>query len=682
MSPSSPSTTNSSLNASSTRNVPLNASTPLEQPISEVLLQPYLRNLSTDIFTGQIIASLIVLAFLAVFLLREWIQQNARPGVFDDGPIPEVPVPVDAQPQVELPHEDAAVVQDRGPEDAADWAPGVAANDEPPLPLLRPVPDVPEDVHPAGPSSSSSSSDTEGPPSRPVPAHLDAQLPVFGRRKREIPKRRLRGINPTRRRYFMEEDRIDGIDSRSNRPKREREGEVEESFHLEVQPDQPSSSRRFPRSRPYALERRPKVEKVDGALADEESASGSGSEPLLEPGSKTRQKRKASDSDTELMNRDGSISSTISRSLSPSSADFEFTFKPSPSPSEGPSSLPAPCSFPGSGEFGLKSNSTYFPPSSAPSSSSTHSTSSLPQPLDVGSSYAVTFSDVFSSSANGRHSTFELPPPTETNRGALAELPYPLTPRSLAPPSTSSGSLFFPEDAERTTFQFPHSLQPPSPPSSPSHLVLTSRRPSLPNSTLSTAELISADPSSSTAGAEAPAPLPSPHLAIYRPPEELKVEDDEYFDTGHFSQEHGAEDEEEDEDEDDARLAYYFQEPEQDDTREVPPPLLPDTDDEDDEDDGHEGEEVREGVDAGPPGDVPPAGDADGQDVDAEVADDEREQNIEEDLDGAMEGIYHECMTISRLNCYFVDIAVGLRGPVFSVFQNVNFSSFDSYSLL
>jgi E3 ubiquitin-protein ligase MARCH6 len=45
---------------------------------------PLWRAVSSDIFTGQIIASLIVLAFLAVFLLREWIMQNARPGVFDD----------------------------------------------------------------------------------------------------------------------------------------------------------------------------------------------------------------------------------------------------------------------------------------------------------------------------------------------------------------------------------------------------------------------------------------------------------------------------------------------------------------------------------------------------------------------------------------------------------------------
>ncbi|KAG6898308.1 hypothetical protein C0992_011899 [Termitomyces sp. T32_za158] len=40
--------------------------------------------LSADVFTGQIIASLIVLTFVAVFLLREWISQNARPGIFED----------------------------------------------------------------------------------------------------------------------------------------------------------------------------------------------------------------------------------------------------------------------------------------------------------------------------------------------------------------------------------------------------------------------------------------------------------------------------------------------------------------------------------------------------------------------------------------------------------------------
>ncbi|KDR68014.1 hypothetical protein GALMADRAFT_79202, partial [Galerina marginata CBS 339.88] len=54
--------------------------------------------LSADIFTGQIIASLIVLTFVAVFLLREWISQNARPGVFEEEEVlPEEPAPLQPQ---------------------------------------------------------------------------------------------------------------------------------------------------------------------------------------------------------------------------------------------------------------------------------------------------------------------------------------------------------------------------------------------------------------------------------------------------------------------------------------------------------------------------------------------------------------------------------------------------------
>lgn len=56
--------------------------------------RPFWSMLSADIFAGQIIASLIVLIFVAIFLLREWISQNARPGVFEDedgGAIPPAP---------------------------------------------------------------------------------------------------------------------------------------------------------------------------------------------------------------------------------------------------------------------------------------------------------------------------------------------------------------------------------------------------------------------------------------------------------------------------------------------------------------------------------------------------------------------------------------------------------------
>jgi E3 ubiquitin-protein ligase MARCH6 len=52
--------------------------------LARINSHPLWMALSADIFTGQIIASLIVLTFVAVFLLREWISQNARPGVFED----------------------------------------------------------------------------------------------------------------------------------------------------------------------------------------------------------------------------------------------------------------------------------------------------------------------------------------------------------------------------------------------------------------------------------------------------------------------------------------------------------------------------------------------------------------------------------------------------------------------
>ncbi|KAI0251385.1 hypothetical protein BJV78DRAFT_1375071 [Lactifluus subvellereus] len=54
-------------------------------PLNTLLAHPLLRSVSADIFTGQIIATLIVLVFIAVFLLREWISQNARPGIFEEG---------------------------------------------------------------------------------------------------------------------------------------------------------------------------------------------------------------------------------------------------------------------------------------------------------------------------------------------------------------------------------------------------------------------------------------------------------------------------------------------------------------------------------------------------------------------------------------------------------------------
>ncbi|XP_006462126.1 hypothetical protein AGABI2DRAFT_118987 [Agaricus bisporus var. bisporus H97] len=67
--------------------------------IGQITAHPIWAALSADIFTGQIIASLIVLTFVAVFLLREWISQNARPGVFEDEEVfPDMPPAVNDPP--------------------------------------------------------------------------------------------------------------------------------------------------------------------------------------------------------------------------------------------------------------------------------------------------------------------------------------------------------------------------------------------------------------------------------------------------------------------------------------------------------------------------------------------------------------------------------------------------------
>lgn len=65
---------------------------PPKSLVGRISAHPIWVALSADIFTGQIIASLIVLTFVAVFLLREWISQNARPGVFEDEEVfPDMP---------------------------------------------------------------------------------------------------------------------------------------------------------------------------------------------------------------------------------------------------------------------------------------------------------------------------------------------------------------------------------------------------------------------------------------------------------------------------------------------------------------------------------------------------------------------------------------------------------------
>ncbi|CUA78051.1 E3 ubiquitin-protein ligase MARCH6 [Rhizoctonia solani] len=67
---------------------------PPQRPLWTTILP---HDLGADIFKGQIITIAVVIVFLTIFLLREWIIQNARPGVFGDDEIPE-PAPAVPEP--------------------------------------------------------------------------------------------------------------------------------------------------------------------------------------------------------------------------------------------------------------------------------------------------------------------------------------------------------------------------------------------------------------------------------------------------------------------------------------------------------------------------------------------------------------------------------------------------------
>ena len=98
-----------------------NLSDPSISLISFISSHPVWKTLAADIFLGQIIASLIVLTFVAIFLLREWVSQNARPGVFEDVDVP--PQPDDPPPELNPDH----------PHDP----------NEPPPPPIAPRPETP-----------------------------------------------------------------------------------------------------------------------------------------------------------------------------------------------------------------------------------------------------------------------------------------------------------------------------------------------------------------------------------------------------------------------------------------------------------------------------------------------------------------------------------------------------------
>ncbi|SJL04278.1 uncharacterized protein ARMOST_07639 [Armillaria ostoyae] len=73
---------------------------PSQTLLGEMSTHPVWLGLSKDIFTGQIITSTIIVTFVAIYLLREWISQNASLGVFDEE---ELPVPEERPLGAELP---------------------------------------------------------------------------------------------------------------------------------------------------------------------------------------------------------------------------------------------------------------------------------------------------------------------------------------------------------------------------------------------------------------------------------------------------------------------------------------------------------------------------------------------------------------------------------------------------
>ena len=108
-----------------------NLSDPNTSLISVISSHPVWKSLAADIFLGQIIASLIVLTFVAVFLLREWVSQNARPGVFEDVDVPPQADDPQPEPNADQPHQFQ-------PDDPA--PPPIAPRPETPPPPMEPIP--------------------------------------------------------------------------------------------------------------------------------------------------------------------------------------------------------------------------------------------------------------------------------------------------------------------------------------------------------------------------------------------------------------------------------------------------------------------------------------------------------------------------------------------------------------
>lgn len=116
---------------------------PPKSLLARITSHPVWLAVSADIFTGQIIASLIVLTFVAVFLLREWISQNARPGVFEDEEVlPDDPAHV--PPELLQVHQPGPVPLPGPPPARLVFPDPQQRRPLPPLPPINPPPPQPD----------------------------------------------------------------------------------------------------------------------------------------------------------------------------------------------------------------------------------------------------------------------------------------------------------------------------------------------------------------------------------------------------------------------------------------------------------------------------------------------------------------------------------------------------------
>ncbi|KAI4521828.1 hypothetical protein K525DRAFT_279161 [Schizophyllum commune Loenen D] len=599
-----------------------------------IFLSPAWVDLSSDIFQGQIIASFIVLTFVAIFLLREWIAQNARPGVFEDEEPPPLmeeapapaPAPAPPQPAPPLPEDPEPVYGPRLPtlveSRYIEIPPGglpvqggtVHATEitDPPLPwptegpLARPT--EPERNAPtawgraqAGPSSSGDSAAPEG----------EQQ----NKRRKELPVRDLyQNVHARRQHTAIQAERHARImGGAASRPVTA-EGSIR---HRLQYPSSPTSGA-FPAG-------------------------------AFETGSSSWENPEASSSSSSAQN--------LPRLNIPSNTAFTFTAPPD---------APRPNLFAPAGPFNnfarQRSPGVTREPEDAYS-----------RPFIAGPNGAQ-FSFGANSASNSYADNADATGPSSQSSAGPSRFPG-----SLAGSANGAPSIF--GNMQNNTWGNPTSPAAATPP-----LLTPTRRPPLPPTTTPLRSPGLAPPGSSSASAAAP--LDSPSLAMYRAPEELR---EGYFDDVAAEAESGAEGSESRAG-GKGKAAARDETPSPDDWQSINKEMLDqffperkgdDADDEDDEEEDGEGhvpgafgtaeerhrdeeereEDIIEGelvpedehdhADAGGPDDVGARIEVNGGPME-EV---EIEGNVDDDVDGALE-------------------AIGMRGPIGNVLQNAMLMTF------